>query len=185
MWGGGGQYAAWASFLERWAAGEQVDPDTLPALEPADFPGDGWERLTNRISDALSRRLRSWSQALARSMTQSRDEFEAARALGHARWSLQPIRALAGHPGLPTELAGKLVEAVDRGVRAAQQSLVDDLDLARRAGLDERIVQARLRTVRDNPLTVLVGQPAEAGPPGPTGWYADPTRTTRRRIIAD
>src|SRR5687768_6154399 len=105
----GGQYAAWAAFLDRWAEGEQLDPVSLPVLVPTDFHTDSWERLSGRIFDALVRRMRTWSATLTRELSTA-DEFTAARALHHARWSLVPIRALAGALALPDEVRVKLLE---------------------------------------------------------------------------
>ena len=184
MWGGGGHYNAWAGFLERWGRGEQLDPATLPSLRREDFQGDSWERLTNRISEALSQRLNGWQEAVTKGMTGATDEFGVARVLGHARWGLRPIRALAAHPGLPSELAEQLLAAVDRQVRSAQESLEDQIERSRRAGLDRRAAEALLRIVRDNDLTVVTTEdPADTGQRGVAAWAIDPAAQSRRRVI--
>ncbi len=178
----GGQYAVWAAFLERWATGEQLDPATLPALEPADFHADSWDRLSGRIFDALAKRMKAWGDTLSRELG-SPDEFAAARALNHARWSLVPIRALAGTPALTEELRTKLTEMVDTLIRDAERQLDESVDRMRRSGAPRAAVEARLRTVRANPLSAVTERAnrhvtADA-------WAADPLATPRRRVIAD
>ncbi|MEU8261543.1 hypothetical protein AB0C02_13100 [Micromonospora sp. NPDC048999] len=175
----GGGYQEWAAFLERWRAGEENTSHWLPALAEQDYPADSWARLVARITQALSYRLQSWADALLRAMAAARDEFEVARALTQARCGLASIRAVAGHPGLPAELSRHLRDAVDEQIRSVQQALEDGIESARRAGVDGRVTQARLRTLRDNPITVTgAGRAARAD-----GWAAEPTRPTRRRII--
>jgi hypothetical protein len=186
MWGGGGRYEDWASFLGRWGAGEQLDPSTLPPLAQADFTGESWERLAARLTDALSRRLRAWADTLTRGIAEARDEFGAARALANARGGLGPIRALAGHGGLPADLAGRLVEAVDGQVRSAQESLEEQVRRMRRGGVTRDAVEARLRTIRDNPLTAASRQPPPSEPAGRTdAWYIDPSVPARRRVMVN
>jgi hypothetical protein len=185
VWANGGLYNDWVTFLDRWRAGEPVDPGGLPALAPEDFTGDSWERLVNHLTAALSQRLQSWADALTRALGASADEFVVARALTHARWGLQPIRALAGHPGLPADLTVRLLDAVDTQVRSAQRSLEDSVERMRRSGADRSAVEQRLRTVRDNALTGS-GGPVAGGPPvGADAWAADPSATPRRRVILD
>lgn len=182
MYGSGGHYRAWAEFLDRWQAGEQPEPGRLPQLGPEDFAGESWERLANRLTGALSRQLQSWADALTRAMAGARDEFGVARALGHARWGLRSIREVAGHPGLPEALREQLLAAVDRQVRSAQASLEAQVEQLRRDGVERRLVEARLRTLRDNPLTSAV--PGASAPPG-AAWSSDPTAPRSRRVIVD
>lgn len=180
LWAGGGPYHEWATFLDRWSDGEPVDPTGLPPIAAEDLTGDSFGRLSTRLTGALSKRLQAWADALTRGLAEARDEFAVARALGHARWGLAPIRELARHPGLPPELTGRLSEAVEEQVRSAQRSLEDGVEDLRRGGASHRAVEARLRTVRDNALST-----GAAGPPAGTmnGWYACPTAPARRRVI--
>jgi hypothetical protein len=184
MWAGGGLYNSWAEFLDRWGTGDRtVDASALPSLQREDFLGDSWERLANRITDALGKRLRLWAETLGRATGAARDEFTVSRALADAHAGLRPIRALAAHPGLPPDLAAKLLEAVDRQIRAAQESLEDQVESMRRTGSDRRAVEDRLRTIRDHPLTSLLNEAAPAqSAPGPA-WSIDPTTPPRRRIV--
>jgi hypothetical protein len=179
----GGQYAAWADFLDQWGAGNTLDPATLPAIEPADFHADSWERLSGRILDALAKRMKTWSEVLTRELSTADDEFAAARALTHARWSLLPIQALAGAQGLPEELRAKLTEMVDTQIRSGQRQLDESVERLRRSGVPRASVEARLRTIRDNPLTAVTDRSNRHVTPD--AWAADPLATPRRRVIVD
>lgn len=194
MWGNGGIYGTWVDHLERFAAGEDVDSSSLPALKAEDLPPDGWERLGRRLGEAVGARLRLWGQGLDRGISEARDEFEVGRALTSARVGLRTIRTLATHPGLPTELGHQLVDSVDREIRAAQTLLEQQVDDARRAGVDPRRAEARLATLRTNALTavLLLQDPlATSAPPAATDaspvipWATDPGATSRRRLTFD
>jgi hypothetical protein len=184
LWGGGGLYERWAAYLDAWAAGQPVDPAGPPQLAADAFPGDTWQRLADRITEALSRRLRSWADALTRGVAEARDEFGVARALGHARWGLRTIRALAGHRGLPPDLRQRLLEVVDQQVRSAQQAIEDQIEAMRRGGADRTAVEARLRTVRLHTLTVVTGEEPADTPDAARAWTVDPA-PARRRVILD
>jgi hypothetical protein len=178
----GGHYTAWAAFLDRWGTGEALDPATLPALEPADFHADSWDRLSGRIFDALVKRMKTWSDTLTRELGTA-DEFAAARALNHARWSLVPIRALAGTPALPEEVRAKLTDMVDTQIRGGQRQLDESVERMRSSGAPRAAVEARLRTIRDNPLTAVTER--SNGHVTGDAWAADPLATPRRRVIVD
>jgi hypothetical protein len=182
MWVHGGLYEAWADYLDRWGGGEQLDPATLPKLAPEDLAGDTWERLVDRITAALSKRLTSWSDTLGRELSGATDEFAAARALGHARWSLAPVRAFAAGPALPDELRTRLIDLVDTQLRSTQRQLDDQVQRLLSTGTPRAAVEARLRTIRDNPLTAVTGGGAVVAG---GGWDADPGATPRRRVILD
>ncbi len=185
MWGGGGLYQTWASFLERWAAGERLDPSSLPALRVEDFTGDTWSRLADRLSDALSRRLVAWAATLTAGLGEARDEYGVARALANGRLGLAPIRALATHSGLPPDLAARLLGMVDSQVDSAQKSLEAEVDrMRRRPEVTRDAVEARLRTIRDNPLT-LVSQKPPLAVAGRDAWYVDPSSPSRRQVIVN
>jgi hypothetical protein len=187
MWAGGGAYNAWVSFLDRWAAGERVDPGTLPPLLAEAFDGDGWERIVNRLTDAVSRRMQLWADALSRAIGDARDEFSVARALVQARDGLRAVRVLTTHPGLPKDISAALLQLVDQQVRSMQQSLEEQVERLRRAGAPARQVEARLRTIRDNTLTVVTTE--NTGPqgtaPAPAAWASDPTAPRKRHVIVD
>jgi hypothetical protein len=182
MWGHAGPYQEWATFLEEWRTGAMVDATGLPPLTPEDLTTDAWERLSHRLLDAISVRLRGWATALMRATAAARDEFGVALALAQARSGLHAIRALAVHPGLPADLRERLLTTVDSAIRSAQQSLEDSVRDMRRDGRTKAEMDARLRTIRDNSLEAVV-QPGNApAPPAPT---VDPLNPSRRRIAFD
>lgn len=184
MYGSGGAYGAWADFLDRFAAGENADPSRLPALKPEDFPPDGWERFGRRLNEAVNDRMNGWAKNLVRAMGESRDEFGVGRALTQARDGARVVRALGRHPGLPPGLGDKLLRVIDSQIRQAQTDLEDGVEQDRRAGLPPRAVEARLRTLRDNPLTAVLAEDVGAAAP-----VAAPTAATgsapRRRLTFD
>jgi len=182
MWLTGGAYQAWTGFLQRWSEGGTEDPASLPRLAPEDFAGDTWARLMDQITAALDRRLIAWSDTLSRELGGARDEFAAARALNHARWGLPPIRALTTAPGLPEEVRTRLLGLVDGQIRSVQEQIDDQVQGMRRRGVPAAAVEARLRTVRQNPLTAVLGESHATG----GGWdAADPGAAPRRRVIFD
>ncbi|MGW5580233.1 hypothetical protein [Micromonospora chokoriensis] len=177
----GSGYQAWVTFLDQWRAGQANDASGLPLLAEDDYPADSWARLIRRLRGALASRLQAWAEGLLRAMAEARDEFEVARALTQSRQGLAVIRAVAAHPGLPHELSRHLVEAIDEEIRSAQQALMENIESARRAGVDDRIIQARLRTLRDNPISVIAS-PALLRV---DAWACDPSRPSRRQILID
>ncbi|MGK4585519.1 hypothetical protein [Kitasatospora sp. HPMI-4] len=176
----GGPYQAWADFLERWAGGEPVDGAGLPPLAPGDFPADTLDRLRARLESAFNQRLQGWADALTAAMNAAGDEFAVGRAVAQARGGLHRVRALAAHPALPEELRAQLAGLLDDTVRRIQRDLESDLERLTTLGADPRVVEARRRTLRDNPLTAVIAQPP---PADPSGWSYDPTAAPRRRII--
>ncbi|GID31993.1 hypothetical protein [Paractinoplanes brasiliensis] len=178
MWISGGAYHAWSTFLDQWGGGAPIDPATLPPLAREDLAADTWARLMNQITAAMDRRLGAWSDTLARELGNARDEFAAARALDHARWGLPAIRALAAAPGLPEDVRGQLTGLVDNQIRSTQKQIDEAVQRMRRSGVPAAAVEARLRTVRDNPLTAVLGPNHATG----GGWDTDPTVTPRRRV---
>jgi hypothetical protein len=189
-WQGDGAYHAWAEFLQRWARARQdatlPAPGTLPSLSRADLPGDAWERLGNRLTEAMSQRLQGVADALARALSEATDEFEAGRALTHSRAGLRDVRALAAHPALPQELRGRLTHMIDEQIRHLQGQLEAQLDRSPAWRADPRRAEARRRTLRDNALTAILAQPP--APPPLTeghGWAFDPAGRARRRIMTN
>jgi hypothetical protein len=193
MWGDGGAYAAWATYLERWSKDLGTPDDGLPTLAQADFAPETWVRLTNRIIDALNARMRLWSTALTTDLGQAATEFAAGRALGQARTGLASLMRLAGHPGLPADLREQLRAVVEQQVTSVQRSLEDSLQRQAAAGGPRAAIEARRRTFRDNPLTAVLGGPPAAAPgtpsvpPAPAAdpWAYDPTAPPRRTLAID
>ncbi|MCL7380913.1 hypothetical protein [Streptomyces sp. 35G-GA-8] len=185
LWAHGGTYETWAAFLTEWAAGGRSDGAGLPALRQEDFAADTWDRLRLRLTDALSGRLQRCADALAAALGETADEFSVGRALEQARSGLHPVRALANHPALPEDLRPRLLKMVDDATCSLQQDLERAVEGMVAEGGDPRRVEARRRTVRDNPLTAVTSAPppVPAGEPAATGgWSYDPTATGRRRV---
>lgn len=182
MWSSGGAYNAWADYLELWAAGESPDDSQLPKLEPGDFTVDTWQRFGDRLVEAVSRRLHTWSAALSHAVGATSDEFSVGRALSQSREGLRSVRRLAAHPSLEPELRGKIARLVDDQIRDAQRLLEEQVNRISHDGAD-----LRRRTIRDNPLTAVLSEPVTT--PGSSslspGWLTEPGARTVRRIIVD
>ncbi|HWG28498.1 hypothetical protein [Actinospica sp.] len=178
-------YQEWAAYLERWSEGGQVDPSALGPLDQEAFAGDTWRRLTDRFTGALSRRLELWQASLGRSTSAAADEFEYGRALQQSRTGLRAIRTLAADERLPEELRTGLTGIVDGAVTSMQEQLEKRVDRLRGTGDANRRAEARLRTLRENPLTAVIGGTVVENPaavPPPASAATDPFDTPRRRI---
>ncbi|MEU3573326.1 hypothetical protein AB0E96_33605 [Kitasatospora sp. NPDC036755] len=178
--GSGGSYRAWADFLERWARGAPEAAEGLPPLVLEDFPEDTRERFRVRVTEALTRRLQDWSDALTAALNAAPDEFGAGRALAQARTGLRAVRALAEHPGLDEEFRTRLTEVVDERIRRFQTDQEGELDRLAALDVDPGWLEERRRTLRDNPLTAVI---AETAPASRDGWSYDPAAPPRRRIV--
>ena len=179
-------YQEWAEYLERWSEGGQADSAALGPLDQDAYAEDTWRRLSNRFTAAMNKRLELWQASLGRAVAAAADEFECGRALQQSRAGLRAIRALATDERVPEHLRTGLTGIVDGAVRSMQEQLEKNVDRMRGAGDADRRVEARLRTLRENPLTAVsadtaVERAAAASTvPGPAA--SDPFDTPRRRI---
>lgn len=189
MWGDGGTYGAWSSYLRTWSkALGTPDGSRLPAVAPADFTPETWVRLTDQIVDALNARLRLWSDAVSTDVSAATSEIAAGRALVHGRVGIGAVLGLADHPSLPADLRAQLRALVEQQIRSMQRSLEDQLDRLGRQGATRDQVEQRRRTFRDNALTAVLsaGPAASAVPAGVDAWAAaDVTAPRRRRLAVD
>ena len=195
MWGDGGAYAAWTSYLQRWQADLRTGDEPLPPLAREDFAPETWVRLTNHIIDAINARLRACTDALVADAASTRSEFAFGRALVGARTGLASILRLAGHPSLPDDLRTQLRGMTEQQISSLQKSLDDDAAGLEREGWTRATAEIRRRTIREAPLTaVLTAAAAAPVTPQPTGapadgapdpWAFDPTARPRRRLVID
>ncbi|HEU5334033.1 MAG TPA: hypothetical protein VFU73_14740, partial [Actinocrinis sp.] len=151
-------YQQWADYLERWGENKPCDASTLGALDLEDFLPDTWERLNRRFTAAVSRRLELWGRDLNRAMSSAADEFSFGRTLQQGRAGAHAIRALAVDPRLPEPLRGQLAGQVDKALEQTQKNLKRDVERQRDRGDSARLVERRLRTLADNPLTAVTTQ---------------------------
>lgn len=187
MWGDEGAYGTWASYLDVWQKDLQPHDQVLPRLEQRDFTTDTWTRLVNRIFDAIGGRLRLWSDAFSQSMSRADSEFGVGVALTQARVGLAAILALADHPSLPDDLRLQLREVVERQIRSAQSQLEQQLDRMQQSGSPRSVVDARRRTVRDNPLDAVLaaGWQATQMAPAAVSSQVDLTKRPKRTFAID
>lgn len=175
-------YQEWAEYLERWSAGGPVDASALGPLDETAYARDTWLRLSDRFTGALAARLELWQAALGRSTAAAGDEFSFGRALQQARTGLRVIRALATDARLPEELRTRLTALVDGQLTSMQEHLEKDVERLRGTGDANRRAEARLRTLRQNPLTAVSGDTVveRAAAPAPAPLPED---VPRRRIV--
>jgi hypothetical protein len=192
VWGDGGDYAAWTSYLQRWQADLRTADEPLPALRSEDFAPQTWVRLTNHIIDAINGRLRAWTDAFMADVGAARSEFAFSRALVGARTGLASVLRLADHASLPEDLRGQLRGQVERQIRSMQQTLEQDTAGLEREGWSRADAEVRRRSVRESPLTAVLTAPTpppapDSGPAEntPDPWAFDPSQRPRRRLVID
>jgi hypothetical protein len=90
------------------------------------------------------------------------------------------------HPGLPEHIRTALSDQVVALTRRLQADLEKALDTVS-GQADRSLVEARRRTLRDNPLTaVLTEEPTSRQDPARgADWAYDPTAPVRRRLFID
>jgi hypothetical protein len=192
VWGDGGAYAAWTAFLQRWGADLRVGDEPLPSLAREDFQPDTWVRLTNHLVDAVNGRFRLWGTALTADIGRAESEFAAGRALANARVGLLSVLRLVQHPSLPPDLREQLTGMAGQQISSLQDSLERQMDRMAAGAGGRAAVEARRRTLRENPLTAVLSPPTPVGPAPPTAaapaadpWAFDPTARSRRTLAVD
>ena len=191
MWGDGGAYATWTTYVARWGADLGVSDEHLPTLGQEDFAPQTWVRLTNHIIDAINARLRLCTTALTTDMASARSEFAVGQALVRARTGLASVLRLASHPSLPEDLRGRLRGMVEQQIVSVQQSLQQDGDGLERSGWRRADADARRSTIKNNPLTgvltsaMAAPQAAPGAADAPPAWAPDPGRRPQRQLFVD
>jgi hypothetical protein len=191
VWGDGGAYATWTTYVARWGADLGVGDERLPVLGAEDFAPQTWVRLTNHILDAINARLRLCTTALTNDMASARTELGVGQALVRARTGLASVLRLASSPSLPEDLRGQLRGLVEQQIVSVQQSLQQDGDSLERSGWRRVDADARRRTIKENPLTgvltsaMAAPQPAPGTAVTPPAWAPDPGRRPQRQLFVD
>jgi hypothetical protein len=151
-----GAYGQWSAWLADFALGsESEELDSLPSVSIEQLGSVAAARLSQRCAEALSSRLRLWSECFSRDLERARLADDLRRALGSARSRLSPLRALASSPLLFEELRVSLERQLQEVLERAQRDLEQHTE---RAGSGEEIL---LRIVREQPLdrAVLISLP--------------------------
>lgn len=149
-----GPYAAWASWLDAFARGEDLPSHHLSPVDQQLGP-HMQQRLLQRVAAAFQTRARMWNETLRRHLAASadRDPTEFGALLVAARGRLQPLRELSTNSRLPSEVRQSLHDALSEMVSGAQENLEHS---ARRAPHDaERL----LAIARENSLAGALKSP--------------------------
>jgi hypothetical protein len=161
-----GAYGQWSAWLADFALGsESEDLDSLPPVRIEDLGSVAAARLAQRCAEALSQRMRLWSERFSRDLERARLADDLRRSLSSARSRLNPLRALASSPLLFEELRTSLERQLQEVLEQAQRDLERH---AEQAGSGEETL---LRIVREQPLdrAVLVSLPTQPHePPRPS-----------------
>jgi hypothetical protein len=155
-------YATWASWLDRFARGDDADADGLPGMRGEELGGDAAQRFAVRCAEALDARLRLWLDALNRDVARASDPAQLRLALVHARARLVPIRRFAESPLLFPELRLTLIDSVASAVRQLQADLEQQVA---GPGCDE----AMIRVIRDVRMTAALDLALTQQAPDPLG----------------
>lgn len=151
-------YGAWADYLTAWERGDR--PPDPPALDPAYYHDDTWQRLVNRIVTAVNAGMTRWSEGLVHGTERATDEPSYARVLITSRVPLNRVRRLAGHPSLPPDLREQLTKQVEATIRSAQEQLEDQCSRLR--ATSPRFADRRMQTIRENSFARVLSDDAEA-----------------------
>jgi hypothetical protein len=170
-----GPYAAWASWLDAFAQGEDLPAHHLvPVDEQLGAQMRG--RLLIRVEAAFRARAGLWADGLRRHLdaAPARRPSELRPVLAAARNRLQPLRTLAADPRLSEDVRTALADALRAMVTEAQESLENS---ARR---QPQAAEEILAVVRENHLLAALTSPNSAATPHPQSQASFPAG---RRVI--
>jgi hypothetical protein len=119
-----GPYAAWVSWLDAFARGEDLPNQHLSTVDEQLGP-HMQQRLLRRVAAAFEARARLWNEALSRHLAAgvAREPAELGVLLVAARGRLQPLRELSTDSRLPAEVRQSLHDALSGMIRGSQQNL--------------------------------------------------------------
>jgi hypothetical protein len=119
-----GPYAAWVSWLDAFARGEDLPNQHLCAVDEQLGP-HMQQRLLRRVAAAFEARARVWNETLGRHLAASvaREPAELGALLVAARSRLQPLRELTTESRLPAEVRQRLSDALSEMIKGSQQNL--------------------------------------------------------------
>lgn len=170
-----GNYAAWVSWLDAFARGEDLPSEHLQPVDASMGP-QMHARLVERIAAAFEARCAAWGAVLQRDLDAAARRIGShAAVLVDARVRLGAVARFVASPLLPEALQSALRTSLESMVRSSQESLEDS---ARRGADPER----QLAVVRDNTLLVALG-PQAALPPPVSRQAAAPLPARGRRVI--
>lgn len=153
-----GPYAAWASWLDAFARGEDLPLHHLVPIDE-ELGAHMRGRLLVRLEAAFRARANLWADALRRHLAAApaREPADLRPVLVAARNRLQPLRALAADPRLPDDLQAALADALRAMVAEAQESLENSARRQRQGAAEI------LAVIRENHLLAALTAPTATG----------------------
>lgn len=163
-----GPYAAWVSWLDAFARGEDLPNQHLSVVDEQLGP-HMQQRLLRRVAAAFEARARMWNETLSRHLAASvaREPSELGALLVAARGRLQPLRELTTESRLPAEVRKSLSDALHEMIKGSQRNLEHSV---RRA---PQSAEQLLAVARENSLAGALTSPRmpphRTQPPPPAG----------------
>lgn len=146
-------YEQWVRGLQAWAKDPMTNLDHLPSMTEESQPVAVFERLVERLSQALRTFTDSWADQLFVRLGDARDSFSQAQVMVDSQRMFARRLLLAQHRGLPQTLREALWDAAIADARSLQKELDD---LAERADRQLGSTGEMTALFRDHTLTSLV-----------------------------
>ena len=149
-----GCYAAWASWLDAFAKGEDLPSQHLAPVDEHLGP-QMQGRLLFRLKTAFETRAQTWGVTLRRHLAVGtvRQPAELGAMLVAARGRLQPLRALTADVRIPEQVRASMVDALREMLRSAQDSLENSVRHQAQGA------ETLLAVVRENSLLAALDPP--------------------------
>lgn len=181
---GANPYEAWALGLKAWPEDPSAALEDLPPLAEDTFDPVTYQRLGQRLHDAISEFMDIWVDRLAAGFDSSAGAHDIARQLVDLRGRLRPRALLAEHPGLPEPIR----QALREGLRADLISLQAQLERnavqsAHTSRTDRSSADQMLIVLRQNSLLYLL-PPAPHAPPPEVAATTESQPASRRRFVS-
>lgn len=122
-------YAAWIAWIDGFGAGRAPSAEGLVPFDDPRLDGYPAQRVVDRISVALARRLKQWSETLNRELaaTVRKPGASLGPVLIGARRRMNQLREELQAPPLTAALRAEALELTDRLAANTQRELEDEL----------------------------------------------------------
>lgn len=155
MWGDGGAYGAWVSYMAAFGRDDAYVLASPPAVVEADFHPETWGRWVAVVDAGIGARLALWQHRLVEAMKHARTDGEYAHVLVGSRTGLRAVLAFVTDMPAPFDIRERFRTRIESQIRSMQADLERDA-LAR---VQTQQGERELRIVRANPFTAVIGAP--------------------------